>query len=149
MKAHRSLICLLFVLAYLTIQVSLIAMCALINMFFSGDIVYVAKMVSDIYGPAVRFALWISRSNIIKHDILGAMLIHFIAIGLYSIPLGIITFRMYEYNKVKKIRKIAMGFCAICDYNLKGNKSGICPECGTAFDPKILTMKNNGGDMPA
>jgi hypothetical protein len=28
------------------------------------------------------------------------------------------------------------GFCRICSYNLTGNVSGICPECGTPIDRK-------------
>ena len=29
--------------------------------------------------------------------------------------------------------------CPNCSYNLRGNTSGKCPECGTEFDPTILT----------
>lgn len=28
--------------------------------------------------------------------------------------------------------------CDCCDYNLTGNRSGRCPECGTPFDPSLL-----------
>ena len=31
------------------------------------------------------------------------------------------------------------GFCVMCHYNLTGNTSGICPECGTAVAGKVGT----------
>jgi hypothetical protein len=31
-------------------------------------------------------------------------------------------------------RRIPSGHCEQCGYNLTGNVSGICPECGTAID---------------
>jgi len=35
------------------------------------------------------------------------------------------------------------GHCAHCDYNLTGNVSGICPECGTAISPATSAMKGS------
>ncbi len=31
----------------------------------------------------------------------------------------------------RRSRPLAVGFCAKCSYNLTGNTSGVCPECGT------------------
>jgi len=28
----------------------------------------------------------------------------------------------------------AGGHCVECDYNLRGNESGVCPECGTKIE---------------
>jgi hypothetical protein len=28
-------------------------------------------------------------------------------------------------------RRLARGQCGLCGYNLRGNVSGVCPECGT------------------
>lgn len=36
--------------------------------------------------------------------------------------------------------------CPACGYDLTGNESGACSECGTEFDPKILSTMNNCGD---
>lgn len=33
-------------------------------------------------------------------------------------------------------RRWPWGHCADCGYNLEGNVTGICPECGRAFDPR-------------
>ena len=32
--------------------------------------------------------------------------------------------------------------CRRCGYNLTGNTSGICPECGTAIEPESTTSRN-------
>lgn len=34
---------------------------------------------------------------------------------------------------VKTLRRPRRGFCPECSYNLTGNTSGVCPECGTRF----------------
>ena len=33
-------------------------------------------------------------------------------------------------------RRPKAGFCKVCKYDLTGNVSGICPECGTAVSPE-------------
>ena len=34
--------------------------------------------------------------------------------------------------------------CVPCGYDLTGNESGVCPECGTATSPKILPLISGG-----
>jgi hypothetical protein len=36
----------------------------------------------------------------------------------------------------QKGRRTDEGKCTSCDYNLTGNTSGVCPECGTAVTNK-------------
>jgi len=36
-------------------------------------------------------------------------------------------------------KKFGVGHCTNCSYDLRGNLSGVCPECGTAIEPKQLT----------
>jgi len=33
-------------------------------------------------------------------------------------------------------RRLQLGHCSICDYDLTGNVSGVCPECGTPIPKK-------------
>jgi hypothetical protein len=35
---------------------------------------------------------------------------------------------------VKRRKRRKLGLCPICEYDLRGNESGICPECGTPAD---------------
>jgi hypothetical protein len=36
------------------------------------------------------------------------------------------------WDVVRRMRRTRAGRCAVCHYDLTGNTSGICPECGTA-----------------
>ncbi len=36
--------------------------------------------------------------------------------------------------------KYAAGFCEACGYNLRGNRSGVCPECGTPIPPRFRRL---------
>ena len=36
----------------------------------------------------------------------------------------------------RRARTIRPGLCRVCQYNLRGNVSGICPECGTAIEAR-------------
>jgi hypothetical protein len=40
---------------------------------------------------------------------------------------------------VRRLRKKPPNQCIKCGYNLTGNISGICPECGTAMAGKVGT----------
>lgn len=51
-----------------------------------------------------------------------------IAVGV-SVYLGFVTFRDILHRFPKFIPRL--GHCPVCDYNLSGNTSGVCPECGT------------------
>lgn len=47
-------------------------------------------------------------------------------------------------------RRFPPGFCSRCGYDLTGNESGICPECGTARSdmqrPPSMTDQDSGDD---
>jgi len=38
-----------------------------------------------------------------------------------------------------KSRKIPIGYCAYCEYDLRGNVSGVCPECGHRIENATKT----------
>ncbi len=36
---------------------------------------------------------------------------------------------------LRRYRRRKRGLCLKCGYNLTGNTSGVCPECGTKIEP--------------
>jgi len=34
-------------------------------------------------------------------------------------------------RRARRDARVRLGHCAACDYDLTGNVSGVCPECGT------------------
>lgn len=56
---------------------------------------------------------------------------------LIVIPLWTITLLLAVYPSMVLlwilIRRLRRGHCPHCSYNLTGNVSGVCPECGTAI----------------
>jgi hypothetical protein len=42
----------------------------------------------------------------------------------------------------RRAERIANGYCSACGYDLTGNVSGVCPECGTK-DPKSAAEFSN------
>ncbi len=49
---------------------------------------------------------------------------------------GVLWLRSWRRRRLLRLR----GHCRSCGYNLTGNVSGICPECGTAI-PRITATK--------
>lgn len=45
------------------------------------------------------------------------------------LPLSVAAFLLV---RAMRARPVCEGFCRTCEYNLYGNTSGVCPECGTA-----------------
>ena len=48
-------------------------------------------------------------------------------------PTAIAVFLWYRWDRPHELRRRrrAMGLCVQCGYDLTGNVSGVCPECGT------------------
>ena len=42
---------------------------------------------------------------------------------------SLVALRMFRSRKNR--RRLVTGHCVSCNYDLRGNVSGICPECGT------------------
>lgn len=47
------------------------------------------------------------------------------------IGLGLIKFS----RDIRSTDRSALGHCINCDYDLRGNRSGVCPECGEPLQP--------------
>ena len=67
---------------------------------------------------------------------------------LFATYPAITMIRSHRWRKHER----ADGCCSKCLYNLRGNVSGICPECGTKIGPEALmpsasevAMKNGSG----
>jgi hypothetical protein len=47
--------------------------------------------------------------------------------------------RLWDLGATSVTNRQVEGQCPICGYNLTGNTSGICPECGTAITTRAST----------
>ena len=45
---------------------------------------------------------------------------------------------LWRYRRDRRMPTDGMPHCATCDYNLTGNVSGICPECGTPIPADLV-----------
>ena len=81
--------------------------------------------------PVDDSALW--YAVLISVTVVGFVFL--IAIGLYLFFIFIV-----DGNEFRKWRLVKLGQCRVCRYNLTGNASGICPECGTAIPEDVRTF---------
>ena len=42
------------------------------------------------------------------------------------------------FKRLRKRPRYSAGHCRVCGYNLTGNVTGICPECGTSFGLGVI-----------
>jgi rubrerythrin len=50
---------------------------------------------------------------------------------LYSPPMVLAVLVVRHQKRVFKRRLREQAICTVCRYDLTGNASGVCPECGT------------------
>ena len=54
---------------------------------------------------------------------------------------------LWRYRRGRRLRSDGMPHCAKCAYNLTGNVSGICPECGTPIPGDIIGRGASTGSV--
>lgn len=60
----------------------------------------------------------------------GVLRIPILIFVFFPIPLGVVP------RVIRNRDRRRSGLCRICDFDLRGNSSGICPECGTPIPEK-------------
>lgn len=55
----------------------------------------------------------------------------YVPISIFLLPIAIATIWLWYSDGQPK------GGCTNCGYDLTGNVSGVCPECGAAFDTAV------------
>jgi hypothetical protein len=61
------------------------------------------------------------------------LLLPFLAFSLY--PTIVLAKSSRRWRQMRRRKR---GLCIACGYDLTGNTSGVCPGCGTEFDPSTL-----------
>ena len=67
------------------------------------------------------------------------------AVGGYALAFAaVIAWRFVERRQTRRVRRRRQGLCTECGYDLTGNVSGKCPECGTPVSAKarLLARRN-------
>ena len=57
---------------------------------------------------------------------------------------GVVVYRAMEGRQSRRVRRRRQGLCTRCGYDLTGNVSGRCPECGEHVNPKAKLLLPRG-----
>lgn len=72
-----------------------------------------------------------------RHWAMGAVVANIFATMIFALTAGALTWlAIAPIRRMVHNRRVRAGFCAMCNYNLTGNTSGICPECGSPTPAK-------------
>ena len=97
------------------------------TLFYGTLIVYQAT-------PSVLFLVW-RHGAVVRYTNGWIAIVAILSFGLLWIPTLI-----YLNKKVKRRLRDIHSLCRHCEYNLTGNISGICPECGKEIKQPIPEM---------
>lgn len=61
----------------------------------------------------------------------GQPMTHFVPLHMIAVPLGLLAWFLLR-PALRAQRRRRRGCCLGCGYDLTGNESGVCPECGQA-----------------
>jgi len=69
-------------------------------------------------------------------------------IGTPAVLLALWPAISFVRGPLRRFRRRRRGLCIPCGYNLAGNASGVCPECGTKFESLTLTRDSTRFNPP-
>ncbi len=100
-----------------------------IRAFFGSGGLWAALLVAGLlaYGPASSMLSGALRATTAPMDILNFL--PSIALIVFGVGRGV--FRVVDVRQLERART---GLCLSCGYDLTGNESGVCPECGTEVE---------------
>ncbi len=72
----------------------------------------------------------------LKHNLGGRHASYVLSVAHWTFASLVLTYPLvYLISAIR--RRIPPGHCKKCTYNLTGNTSGVCPECGTPATPQV------------
>lgn len=71
-----------------------------------------------------------------------------ISVPLWTLILGFAAYPLSVLlgNSIGRRRNRRLSWCLKCGYDLTGNTTGICPECGTKVDRPAIDLRHGGED---
>lgn len=99
------------------------------------------RLYTPVWGNFLGVRYWHNHNDennqFVTYDRLIIPHVHF----LISSILILMGWCIVRYRLRKLQGRASRGLCPTCTYNLTGNTSGICPECGTAIVSHLNTQK--------
>lgn len=122
------------------------------NVLYTGDERYRKMLIaSTVYSNS---ATWLPRISTDASSMLivanpdprlndpGGLFSYYYSVNILTVPLYLMTLLLAAFPTWEIVRSLQRrcrnqaGCCINCGYNLKGNTSGICPECGAPVVPE-------------
>ena len=79
----------------------------------------------------LRKSTFLGLQYMSRYSVTASRSMYCFGISLWTCSVATVLLAAYLYRK--RFRPLTEGLCACCSYNLRGNISGVCPECGTAI----------------
>ena len=104
------------------------------------------SMKSLLATPALYLFLLTLIIELSENQFMGGMWILTLAVFAIMWPVTYFSFRLGRDTRTPDPN--APPTCGTCGYNLTGNVSGICPECGTPIDGELERNSDGCGGLP-
>lgn len=90
----------------------------------------------NLKGTAAFAGIVLPIALMIVAGLVGKMWLVWIAVAYVAAMLAVIArIRLKEVEQGEQYDRWHEGQCMYCGYNLQGNESGVCPECGKEIPP--------------